>query len=57
MNYYLFIWSIATFIEERIKEGISFDELEAAVGFSYRHIKAFPPASRQTVWLSSVNGR
>ncbi|HEX2946962.1 MAG TPA: AraC family transcriptional regulator [Clostridia bacterium] len=39
MDYYLFIWSIATFIEERLKEGIKHDELEEAVGFSYRHIR------------------
>lgn len=39
MEYYSFIWSTATFVEERIKEKIEYSELERAVGFSYRHIR------------------
>lgn len=39
MDYSLFIWSTATFIEARIKADIEYDDLEKATGFSYRHIR------------------
>ena len=39
MDYSLEICSIVAFIEQRIKKEISFQELERAVGFSYRHIR------------------
>ena len=39
MDYSNFIWSIASFIEARIKDPITYGELEEAVGFSYRHIR------------------
>ncbi|MBH1942133.1 helix-turn-helix transcriptional regulator [Mobilitalea sibirica] len=39
MDYSFFIWSTATFIESRLKDTIDYHELEATVGFSYRHIR------------------
>ncbi|HKL80540.1 MAG TPA: AraC family transcriptional regulator, partial [Mobilitalea sp.] len=39
MDYSLFIWSTASFIETRLKEKIKYAELEGTVGFSYRHIR------------------
>ena len=39
MDYYLFIWSVVTFVEKRLKTDIEYTELEAATGFSYRHIR------------------
>lgn len=39
MEYTLFIWSTATFIEARIKSDIHYTELEKVTGFSYRHIR------------------
>ena len=39
MDYSMFIWCTATFIETRVKEPIDYTELEKAVGFSYRHIR------------------
>ncbi len=39
MDYSMFIWSTATFVETRVKEPIDYAELEKAVGFSYRHIR------------------
>ncbi len=39
MDYSNMIWSTASFIETRMKEPIEYKELEAAVGFSYRHIR------------------
>jgi AraC-like DNA-binding protein len=39
MDYSLFIWSTATFIETRLKEPIDYPALEKMVGFSYRHIR------------------
>ncbi|MDT8718820.1 helix-turn-helix domain-containing protein [Clostridium sp. 19966] len=39
MDYSLFIWSVVTFIEQRIKANIDYKELESSTGFSYRHIR------------------
>jgi AraC-like DNA-binding protein len=39
VDYFLFIWSVVTFVEKRLKTNIVYDELEAATGFSYRHIR------------------
>lgn len=39
MDYFLFIWSVSTYVEKRMKEDISYDELEKEIGFSYRHIR------------------
>lgn len=39
MDYSLTIWSVASFVEARVKEEINYDELEKTVGFSYRHIR------------------
>ena len=39
MDYSLFVWSTATFIETRLKEEIEYPKLEETVGFSYRHIR------------------
>lgn len=39
MDYSLSIWTIATFIESRVKFDIQYAELEKATGFSYRHIR------------------
>lgn len=39
MDYSLFIWSTASFIETRVKEPIEYKLLEKSVGFSYRHIR------------------
>lgn len=39
MDYSFFIWSTASFIETRLKGKIEYAELEATVGFSYRHIR------------------
>ncbi len=39
MNYSVFIWSTASFIETRIKEPIEYTAMEQSVGFSYRHIR------------------
>ncbi len=39
MDYSLFIWSTATFIETRLQESIDYTALEKNVGFSYRHIR------------------
>jgi AraC-like DNA-binding protein len=39
VDYFLFIWSVVTFIEKRLKTGIDYSELEAVTGFSYRHIR------------------
>jgi AraC-like DNA-binding protein len=39
MDYSMFIWSTATFIETRVKEPIDYADMERSVGFSYRHIR------------------
>ncbi len=39
IDYFFFIWSVITFIEQRLKTGICYTELETATGFSYRHIR------------------
>jgi AraC-like DNA-binding protein len=39
VDYYLFIWSVVTFVEKRLKVDINYCELERATGFSYRHIR------------------
>ena len=39
MNYFLTIWSVIVFIENRIQEKIDYTELEKATGFSLAHIR------------------
>lgn len=39
MDYSLFIWATASFIETRLQEPIDYSELEKTIGFSYRHIR------------------
>ncbi len=39
MDYSLSVWSIATYIESRIKEDINYEDLEQITGFTYRHIR------------------
>lgn len=39
MDYTYFIWSVVTFIEKRLKICVSYEELEMATGFSYRHMR------------------
>lgn len=50
MDYFLFIWSVVSFVEKRLKSGISYDELETATGFSYRHIReTFKECTKSTL--------
>lgn len=50
MDYFLFIWSVVLFIEKRIRTKIDYNELEAATGFSYRHIrKVFKERTKVTL--------
>lgn len=39
MDYFLTIWSVIVFIENRIQEKIDYAELEKATGFSLAHIR------------------
>lgn len=39
MDYFLTIWSVIVFIENRIQEKIDYIELEKATGFSLAHIR------------------
>ena len=39
MNYFLTIWSVIVFVENRIQEKIDYSELEIATGFSLAHIR------------------
>ena len=39
MDYFLTIWSVIVFIENRIQEKINYTELEKATGFSLAHIR------------------
>ena len=39
MNYFLTIWSVIMFIENRIQEKINYAELEKSTGFSLAHIR------------------
>lgn len=50
MDYFLFIWSLVTFIEQRVKTKIDYKELEVATGFSYRHIRgSYKKCTKQTL--------
>lgn len=40
MDYYLFIWSIVVFIENRLISGFKYKELEKATGYSLSHIRS-----------------
>lgn len=40
MDYFLTIWSVIVFIENRIYEEIDYAELEKATGFSLAHIRS-----------------
>ncbi|QOR36542.1 helix-turn-helix transcriptional regulator [Clostridium sp. 'deep sea'] len=39
MDYALTIWSVATYIEARVKSTIDYEHMEKTTGFSYRHIR------------------
>lgn len=39
MSHSLSIWTIASFIEARVKSDISYDDMQKATGFSYRYIR------------------
>lgn len=39
MDSFIFVWSMSSFIEKRVKEPIRYEELEKAMGFSYRRIR------------------
>lgn len=39
MDYFLTIWSVIVFIENRIQEKINYTELEKSTGFSLAHIR------------------
>jgi len=39
MDYFLTIWSVIVFVENRIQEKINYTELEKATGFSLAHIR------------------
>lgn len=50
MDYFLFIWSVVTFVEKRVKMDIDYSELEAVTGFSYRHIReTFKECTKSTL--------
>lgn len=39
MDYYLTIWSVVVFVENRLQSDIDYTELERATGFSLAHIR------------------
>ena len=39
MDYALTIWSVATYIEARVKSTIDYEDMQKTTGFSYRHIR------------------
>jgi AraC-like DNA-binding protein len=57
VDYYLFIQSVVTFVESRIRSDICYMELERATGFSYRHIReTFRSCTRHTL-ARYISGR
>ena len=40
MDYFIVIWSVVVFVENRLQSGFQYSELEKATGFSLSHIRS-----------------